>query len=303
MGEYGLVERLIKPYEGIVEEERLELLNHIGYRGLQFLAELELFGGEVIAKAPARVLFKRTNDATMDGSSFVSVSARLAKKGIITIEQVDGYKTILLTDLGKECIAQLKTLPKVYENVKQVSEKLYIGTGFITLEYILENATYSNGNDVRWLRAPNSEEPIVPFLASQMGLSHDSMTRRLYALHSEKNYLIATRGASSKGIDVVITNLGITPEGIAYLDRINTRLKNRDMLHDDELVEEIMTMTQTGIELAEATGAKTLARQLQEKYDVTWVLDLDRVGFEEHVFWLERTVERLRQDYIFEKSG
>jgi hypothetical protein len=303
LGEYGLIEKLVEPHKGVIEEEQIELLSSFTYRTLQFLSELELFGGEVIAKNPTRLLFQRTKDISMDSSTFMRISIKLAKQGIITIEQVNGYKTLVLTNLGKECIAQLKILPGILNSAKQWPETLYNGTGFITLEYVLENASYSNGDGIRWLREPNSKEPIVPFLATQMGLSHDSMTRRLYALRLEKKYLTEETRDNKTGVGAVITNLGITLEGIAYLERINTRLRDRDMLHDDELVEEIMGMTQTGIELAEETGAKKLASQLREKYDVAWVLGLDKVAFEEHIFWLERIVERLRQDYIFEKSA
>lgn len=62
-------------------------------------------------------------------------------------------------------------------------------------------------------------------------------------------------------------------------------------------------MCETALELAEATKATQLIDELREKCDEERVTEFDRVHFEEHIFWLEQTIDKLRNDYVFGMSG
>lgn len=295
-------DKVIKPYIGKIDDERKESLDNLGYRTVQFLAELEFANGEITAKNPFLALWRRTGDRLVDATSFTKISVRMAKAGVITIDEANGSKTVRLTSLGEEYIAQLKSLPGVIENLTLWPEKLQPGTSFQIVDYIYENTNFVDSNGVHWLNPLGGDQPVIKTLAQAMNMTTDSVTRRLYELRINKCYLTQEKHYSRGGIKE-ITNLGVTPEGIAYRRRVIEKVRDKSKMHDDELLEEIMEMTLTAIELAEAVKEKSLAEKLRKMYDVSWLIELDSVAIEEHSFWVEKTVVRLREDYLFERTG
>ena len=266
---------------------------------MQFLTQLGNLDGEIEAKNPILILYKLTNDHSMDVSTFRNVSRRLSEKGIITIEEATSYsKIIKLTELGKEYVAQIKNL-SLLDELEPPTEHLSYGTSFTILEYILDNSSFTDENGVRWLRAPNAQEPLANFFANELGLSYDAFTRRVYELRTQKKRLVEEKAQIGKNEQ--LSNLGVTPEGIAWMERVKERVEGQKPYSDEEL-EEVISMTQTAIELASSTGFTTLEEGLREKYEIMWLLNLNKIQFEEHVFWLERTLEKLRDEYLFENS-
>ncbi len=298
--EYRAAGKEVEPYPGSTSRERKVALKNLRYRRVQFLTILANAGGEIEAKSPLLILRKLSIDPCPEPSTVKSVCSKLSEKGIITIEDATEHtKIIRLTELGKEYTAQIKAL-SLLDEMEPPVEHLAYGASFNILEYILENSKFTDDNGVHWLRPLNTQEPLLQFFASELGLSYDAATRRVYDLRERKGRLAEEKTNLGNRNDQV-TNLGVTPEGIAWMERVKEKVEGKKP-YSDEALEEVISMTQTAIELAESTGATSLAEELREKYEITWLLNLDKVQFEEHTFWLEKTLDRLRSEYLFENG-
>ncbi len=287
---------VIEPFVGDIDDERKHTLGKLRYRSLEFLAELEVSGGEVRDTNPVLSLFKRAK-ARVDVSSYYSVAEKLIERGILEIDIEGELRILRFTELGKEYIAQLKSLPDAMDKHINSPERLGRGSSFKIIEYISENAQFVDDNQVRWLKASGNEEPIIISLAEQMNMTRDSFSRRAYNLRVLKGYLIEQK--DNKG---EVINLGVTQEGFDFMLRVIEKERQEEKMLDDDAIEYAVSLSITAIELAESVGEINVANRLSAENDILELTKLSEVEFEEHIFKLEKLVDRLRHEYLFENS-
>lgn len=287
---------VVEPFKGDIDDERQQRLSKLRYRTVEFLSELEIVGGEVRGVNPVVTLFRQA-ERKIDISSYNKVAEKLIEKGIIEIDVEGEFKVIRFTELGKEYVAQLKVLPEVIDKLVDTPEKLNQGSSFKILEYLSENAQFIDENQVHWFRALGNEEPVMLFLADQVNLSYDSFVRRVYSLRVLKEYLVEQKNSRGE-----VINLGVTQEGFSFIQRVIDKKRKEEKILDDEAIEYAVSLAITAIELARAVGENGLASRLNEENDTVALSELSEVDLEEHTFTLEKLVDRLRHEFLFENS-
>ncbi|MGI8635181.1 MAG: hypothetical protein ACR2KZ_07230 [Segetibacter sp.] len=301
LGDEGVKDKRIKPFEGKLSAEEMKVLRKPGYRAWPFLVALEFLGGDIIAKSPYRLLADQMKKSGIDISSFWDVSNRLERRGYIIKEQIGKDKRIRLTEAGIDYIAKIKAHPELVNSFGPAANKIpFLARDM--LELIVENSQYVDENEVHWLKPRNHQEGVLNFLADESGRSYEATARQVSRMKTVKKYFETRRQGNGSGPTATITNIGVTPAGLAYLQQINQKIKSQKVFSDEEF-EDAVSMAETAIELAEETHAEKLIQELQEKCVEQRVAAFDRVTFEEHIFWLEETIEKLRQDYLFKFSG
>jgi DNA-binding MarR family transcriptional regulator len=294
----------IKAYEGSIDEERRAFLeSNLTYRRKQLLDLLELLGGDITDKNPYIVLSRLAEDSGVTIKTFQAAASHLEVLGLVGQEKTKEHIKIALTDLGRECIAQLKALPEFLEKLERSKPKELFrnGTSLQILEYINVNAGFTDENNTLWLRNfDSSPESLVNLLSKEIGVSEMTISVMLHALDSYKGYV--ERRKFNNGHSKTPTNIGITEQGSAYLQRAHEALRLREESPNNKLIEQAMSLTRTVVNLAKVTGASQLVEQLDDKNDIEWLKKLSLVDLEEHVFWLGRKFQELRGHFSFDMS-
>jgi len=273
-----------------------KLYRKYGYRMAELLAEMELRGGELLGKKPHIELTRGIHGAAP--ANYLKAFNSLVEKGLFSASvQSDGQIRTVLTDEGRECIALLKAYPE-YIN-KESRPKQFRGTSFRLIEHLLEEVPYDDISGSAWLMANGNETLLVEQLATELGISHDALVRRLYDLHAVKKFIEVQHKRSSyiRSSSNVITNVRVTPLGVAYHRNMVERQKEREELLDEDEVWEAEMMLQRCIRMALDSGKAELAHELKASADSRHFFEMGKKEFAERFQYLQSLQGNLLEKY------
>jgi DNA-binding MarR family transcriptional regulator len=300
----GYLAAIPNPYRFDDEPLSESLVEHIednipGYRQSQVLAELELAGGELIAKKPWAEIRKRCGLDNSSSGTYKKSLDRLATIGHIDMQKTDDPDsdiTVSLTPTGWSVVEHLRNNPHLVRG-KEAKTRNFMGSGFRIVEWVAER---TNWDTSVWVNPPGSSTMIINQLENEFSdLKEEALARRFYDLHTDRGYLEIEQAESDDAAHSGKTtiNVRLTQRGLDFLkDTIEkTRLKD-DMVDDDSLWL-VDTMTDTCRELATKLGRHKIVQELSDARNERHLAEMTSGEFEDEELRITMLLEKLRKDY------
>lgn len=267
----------------LTKEDATKYLATIGPTMIKVLDALEWTNG--LLNAPKLHLAVASMHDGLDATGCAKSLLSLERRGLVELH--NNRQTLVLTEEGRKQISILKSYPELR---RERAEKIFQGTSFDFIDYILDRVPYDEKGS-RWFSAN------LAHISDELGVSEDALVRRVYDLREGKGYLEEDIDEAG-GI-----HRRVTVEGVAYHQRVIEAVRQKEGILSEKEAEEADMLLESCLRFSEALGENDLLTELKQEFNKKHFFEMDAKEFEDARDTLTCIYEQLRRDYIWEKSA
>ncbi len=282
----------IPPSEGELPETQRK----VGYNAAGVLRTLEAHQGYIQTDRFNALARDFLENKDTDSSGYSKSLDALAQKGYVDVDREGRVVKAELLPAGYCLIALFKAYPDIVRQPPQ--PRLDMSTSFKILEHIIEEAVMVDAQENRWLFPVGSVNQGTSYhLGLHLNMSDDSITRRLYSMREDKEFLITEVDADSH-INAV-TNIAATPKGVKHYEAVldRHREKEGELPHKD-LIDKVDEVVDNGMKLANQLGDRGLLKVIMTLASPSEITEMNQEQLKARFEEIEATIAEASDYYI-----